>query len=503
MNAAARKRGVQPIEVPDRGVIDIGSNTVRLVVYSGPKRAPNVWLNEKVTARLGRDLAETGAIPEEAERMALDGLARFAAILRELGVQDVSTVATAAAREASNGAQFIEKVRALGLEPEVLSGIEEATTSAFGVIGAFPGAKGVVADLGGGSLELVGIENGDYHDGVSLPLGTLRLPALRAQGDAAFDASIRQEMAKASWAHAHDGPLYLVGGTWRALAFHAMHRDEYPLSDPQAFCLSPDDAERAAAELAHADPEKLTAVPGISSSRAAGLPNAAAMLRVMLKELAPDAVVISAWGIREGVLFSQLDATAREQDPLLTAVSHFTTPRGASITAATLMAAWTADAVDGRDRGSERIRLAAILLSQASARLEPNMRIKHATDWALEKRWVGLDHTGRAMIAQALRASCGSPKVAPDLLRLASEAQLHRASAWGLANRLCRKIGAGTRVSLLGSSLRREGDTLVLRFDTSRSHMMADSVRVELAALAGWIGLDHDMRVEDILPRGD
>ena len=503
MNAASRKRGVQPIEVPDRGVIDIGSNTVRLVVYSGPRRAPNVWLNEKVTARLGRDLTETGAIPDEAAQLALDGLERFAAILRELGVTDVSTVATAAAREASNGAQFVDKVRALGLDPDVLSGLEEATTSAFGVIGAFPEAKGVVADLGGGSLELVAIENGDCHHGVSLPLGTLRLPALRADGDAAFDEAIRREMTKASWAHAHDGPLYLVGGTWRALAFHAMYEAEYPLSDPQAFCMTTPDARAAADRLADADPDGLTSIPGISSSRAAGLPNAAAMLRVMLDELAPSGVVISAWGIREGVLFGRLDPTAREQDPLLTAVSHFTTPRGASITDATLMAAWTADAVDSRNRGSERIRLAATLLSQASARLEPNMRIKHATDWALEKRWVGLDHTGRAMIAQALRASCGSPKLTSELQRLASEDQLHRASAWGLANRLCRKIGAGTRVSLLGSSLRREEDTLVLRFDTSRAHMMAETVRAELATLADWLGLDHDMRLADILPGSD
>jgi len=489
------KRGSQKIEEPDRAVVDIGSNTVRLVVYSGPQRAPNVWLNEKVTARLGRDLVATGAIPKAAEKLALRGLKRFAAIIEDLGVRDVATVATAAARDASNGPDFIDKVRGLGLDPRVLTGVEEATSSAFGVIGAFPGAKGIVADLGGGSLELVAIEDGQCHDGISLPLGTLRLPALREGGPHGFRKAVKAELAKADWAQKHGGPLYLVGGTWRALASFAMHKGKYPLTDPQAYCLTPEDAGKVARKLAKADPAKLSVISGITTSRAAGLPDAAAMLNVMLKQLAPDSLVISAWGIREGLLFERLEDIARDQDPLLTAITHFTTPRGADITNATLTAAWTAEAVDGRNRGSERIRLAATMLMQAAARIEPNMRLSHATDWALEKRWVGLDHTGRAMMAQALRASCGSPKLVDDYLRLASEDQLHRASAWGLANRLCRKIGAGTRISLRGSALRREGETLVLWFDETRSYLMADTVRSELANLADWLGLGHEMAV--------
>ncbi len=498
MTASSPKRSTAKIEVPDRAVIDIGSNTVRLVVYSGPRRAPNVWLNEKVTARLGRDLAETGSIPEEASEMALAGLTRFAAILRDLGVEDVATVATAAARDAANGPQFIEAVRALRLEPRVLAGEEEAKTSAMGVIGAFPGAAGVVADLGGGSLELVAVENGDCHDGVSLPLGTLRLPALREGGSEAFRKAVKKHLRLASWAKKQGGPLYLVGGTWRALANYAMHKADYPMQDPQAFTFTPKEAAQVAKKLAKADPDALSSISDISSNRASGLPDAAAMLQVMLDELKPAELVISAWGLREGLLFSRLSEPAREQDPLLSAVTHFTAPRGADITSATLEMAWTADAIDERNRGSERIRLAATLLAGATARIEPNMRIGHATDWALEKRWVGLDHTGRAMIAQSLQASCGQPKIEESYLRMASEQQLQRASAWGLANRLCRKIGAGTRISLLGSSLRREGNTLVLRFDESRAHMMVDAVGSELANLAEWIGLKHEMKVGEV-----
>lgn len=492
------RRGALKIERPDRAVIDIGSNTVRLVVYSGPKRCPNVWLNEKVTARLGRDLAVTGDIPAEAEDMALRGLRRFAFIVGHLGVSDVATVATAAARDAGNGPDFIEKVRELGLKPRVLSGLEEATSSAFGVIGAFPGAKGVVADLGGGSLELVAVEDGDCHDGVSLPLGTLRLPALREGGARSFSKAVKAQLAKAKWAKSQEGALYLVGGTWRAMASYAMHKAKYPLHDPQAFCLTPEEAMKLATRLADADPEKLASISGISANRASGLPDAAAMLRVMLKDIAPEQVLISAWGLREGLLFERLSAVEREQDPLAAAVTHFATPRGAEVTNATLAAAWTADAVDGRNRGSERIRLAAIMLMQAAARIEPNMRVDHSTDWALEKRWVGLDHTGRAMIAQALRASCASPKLVDSYLRMATERQLWRASAWGLAYRLCRKIGAGTRISLSGTALRRQDNKLVLHFSEERSYLMADSVEVELANLAAWLELDHEVVIGEV-----
>ena len=222
---------------PDRAVIDIGSNTVRLVVYTGSRRAPAVFLNEKVTARLGRDLMGSGRMPDKAMDLALSGLARFALILKDLDVTDVQCVATAAVRDASNGAQFLERVRALGLDPRLLSGEEEARYAALGVIGAFPKAQGLVADLGGGSLELVELANGECGQGVSLPLGTLRLAPLRAKGDEPFRKAVTAALDGVRWARDVPGPLYLVGGTWRALATLAMIRTRYPLSDPHAYTL--------------------------------------------------------------------------------------------------------------------------------------------------------------------------------------------------------------------------------------------------------------------------
>lgn len=484
---------------PERAVIDIGSNTVRLVVYGGPRRAPAIWLNEKVTARLGRELSETGQLPDKAIELALSGLTRFAAILEDIGVKEVDVVATAAVREAANGPDFVARVRELGLDVRVLSGEEEAVTAAYGVIGAFPGGRGVVADLGGGSLELVAVADGACSNGVSLPLGTLRLPALRAAGDTAFREAVTRELQHAGWAAEHPGPLYMVGGTWRALAKFAMHAENHPLSDPQAYHLPLDQADRIARQIARMQPDELSAISGISGSRAASLPDAAAMLRPVLAELEPEGLVFSSWGLREGVLYRQLDPLRQQQDPLLAAIADFVEPRGAVTTQATQIAGWTAAAANRHGNGSERLRIAATMLAMAAAHIEPNMRLSHCVDWALHKRWLGLDHRGRAMLAAALRAACNKPEPTPALRQLASDSDLAEAAAWGLAIRLCRRLGAGSRLSLLTSRLSREEDALVLWIDPARAQLVSGNVESDLKALAQWLGLSWRVDTRDIL----
>jgi exopolyphosphatase / guanosine-5'-triphosphate,3'-diphosphate pyrophosphatase len=274
-----------------------------------------------------------------------------------------------------------------------------------------------------------------------------------------------------------------------------MRRTDHPLTDPHGLCVGTDEADRIAKKIARMSPAELAPIPGISSSRAAGLPDAAAMLRVMLAELKPEGLVFSSWGLREGLLYSRLGPGARAQDPLLAAIAQFTTPRGGSPAQAAMIAAWTADVAQGSRNGSERLRLAATMLALAAARLEPNLRARHAYDWAMDKRWLGLDPEGRARLAAMLLAACGQPGPAAALLRLAGEEALREATAWGLAVRLCRRMGAGTQVSLLTSSLRREPGRLVLWFDPARAQLASDLVLGDLKALAQWLGLEHEVRV--------
>ena len=182
-------------------------------------------------------------------------------------------------------------------------------------------------------------------------------------------------------------------------------------------------------------------------------------------------MVFSSWGLREGLLFQRLSPAARRQDPLLAGVTQFAAPRGGSATVAAMMAAWTADVVRGEGKDGERLRLAATILALASAHVEPNWRARHAFEWAMDKRWLGIDPEGRARIAAALLATCGKIAPPPELERLASWEDLSQAVGWGLAIRLCRRLGAGSRQSLMASALTREGDRLVLGIAPSHAQL--------------------------------
>ena len=479
---------------PPRAVVDIGSNTVRLVMYEGTGRAPETVWNEKVAARLGRDLSDTGLIPPEAEDEALAALARYAQLIEDRGIDDVQTVATAAARDAKNGAEFLAKVADLGLEPRLLSGVEEACASAFGAIGAFPGKDGMVADLGGGSLELVAIGGGECMDAVSLPFGTLRLPALRSQRPD-FAETVHEAVSSVGWAGSHGGPLFMVGGTWRALAYYAMREADYPLTDPHGFSLSVEEADTLAAKLVDARPQDLQSIAGITEMRASYLPDAAALLRPMLAELQPEGLIFSSWGIREGLLFSRLTDLQKAQDPLLSGVNAFCEPRETPITDATRVAGWTVDLANGEGRRNERLRLAAAQLAAALQRVEPNLRFNHASEWALDKRWIDCSARDRAMICAALFASLGRTALPARLRELASDDDLREGVTWGLGFRLARRFGAGSHRALASSRLRQEDGTLVLYLDESRAALATSTLTRELQMLGDWLDLQPKVEI--------
>ena len=468
-----------------RAIIDIGSNTVRLVIYAGSARAPTVLFNEKVTAKLGRGLGETGLLGDKAMTLALAGLARYAVLLKSQGVTQIETVATAAARDAANGPEFLARVAALGLTPRLLSGQEEAETSAWGVLAAFPGAHGIVADLGGGSLELTDIEGNHCEHGVSLPWGSLRLKALRAAGPDKFARHIRQELKAVGWAGRKGLPLFLVGGSCRALAQYAKHVLDWPIDDPHGFELG---AERAASlfrplEEAHPDGP----IPGISASRLAALPDAAALIVNLVSALKPSKIVFSSWGLREGLLYQRLDAKERAQEVLKASIGSFAEAHGASATYALKIADWISG-VASDDRHA--LRLAAIHLALASLQLEPNLRAEHAADWALRKRWIGIDAEGRAMIAAALLANAGRVPPPSSLARIASPGSLHEAAAWGLATRLARKFSGCTPNPLAQSKLTALDGKLVLSTSKSFAALVTDTVEKDLRQLATWLRLE-------------
>jgi len=473
-----------------RAVIDIGSNTVRLVIYGVPPRAPEVLWNEKVSPRLGRDLEKTGAMPAAAMDEALAALARYVLIIREHGIGHVEAVATAAPRDATNGAAFVDRVRELGLDVRVLSGEEEARASAWGAIGAFPGAGGMVADLGGGSLELVAVSGGECGAATSLPLGTLRLPALRAAGKLERRLTRLLDRAHPNILGEKGQPLYMIGGTWRAFASYAMRRMDHPLTDPHGFMLDPPQAADLAHDLMASEPAQLAKLRGISAMRAEKLPDAAALLFALLDHLRPGRLIFSSWGLREGLHFQRLDPGERAADPLLTGVAAFAGERTANASDIAVLAGWAAAAIRSAGDRSANLRLAAAQLAAALHRVEPNLRAAHALEWALDKRWVGIDFAGRAMLAAALRGSLGRTEPHERLSPLAGEDELREATAWGLALRLAQRLSAGAISSLAAADLSVQDKELVLSVDADHAALATAVVGKDLKALAAWLGLE-------------
>ncbi|WP_010414381.1 Ppx/GppA family phosphatase [Citromicrobium sp. JLT1363] len=495
----ARKKGSDRRRIsgsdPLGAIIDIGSNTVRLVIYGGPPRAPTTLFNEKVTARLGRDLDENGLLAEDSIDLAMGALRRFALILADLEVTRVDTVATAAVRDAKNGKDFLAQVEALGLEPRLLSGIDEARISAEGVLGAFPSARGIVADIGGGSLELVPVEDGKVGEGCSLPAGTLRLARIGGGDRDKLRDKLKKMIGKDAPAMAQGGDLYLVGGTWRALASFARAQIDFPLTDPHGFTMTREEAAELVKKLAKTDVETIRATPRVPSSRADSLPEAASLLHVLLKHYDPERIVASAWGLREGLMMRRLDQYQLAQDPLLAGAIEFAESRGASAMQATRVAGWTVDTVRSLRPGAERLRLAAIMLGLAAMQTEPNLRVGQGVDWALHKRWIAITPEGRAMLAASICANSAELEMPEAVVALASKEALDEAITWGLGLRLARRLGAGSARSLDATRLTREKKTLVLALAKSHAALYGQPAERDLAMLAAHLGLEPEMRV--------
>src|SRR6201994_679831 len=184
----------------DRGaplaVIDIGSNSVRLVVYEGLARAPTALFNEKALCGLGREVQTTGLLAADAVEKALTALRRFRALCRVQKVGRVYAIATAACRDASNGPEFIAKAEKIcGCTIEILTGQEEARYSALGVISGIHKPDGIVGDLGGGSLELIDVHGHQVRGGVTLPLGSLALQDLSHKSLKRAERIVKNELS--------------------------------------------------------------------------------------------------------------------------------------------------------------------------------------------------------------------------------------------------------------------------------------------------------------------
>ena len=490
---------------PERrlGVIDIGSNSIRLVVFGGHPRAPQPVFNEKVLCGLGRSLEVTGRLDPEGVELALQNLPRFAALAGQLGAVTIQAFATAAVRDAADGASFTGEVqRRCGIPISVLNGDDEARLSAYGVMAGNPSAEGLMGDLGGGSLELVSLADGATVEHATLPLGPFRLNDAALRGDKR-ERVIRRNLAKLDWLEkATGGDFHAVGGAWRALARIHMTQTGYPLNIIDRYSVSRWVMEDIVSLISGLSRDSLERLPGVPRRRLDALPAAALVMRNLIDLIRPKRVVFSAFGLREGVLFDTLSDADRQADPLLSAARVFAARFGRFQGMEEALYAWTTPlfAGDGKEEAlsNARLRRTACILADIGWSEHPGYRGEHSFERVLRLPVAGIDHPGRAFLATVMAGRYGGgasreQRQAASTLGL-DVAPIEQAVKLGLALRLAIGLSGGNTEVLADSQLRIDGNALVLSAGQTAAQLIGEMVERRLKELAR--ARDREWRIE-------
>lgn len=490
--AQGRVQGRRPA-----AVIDIGSNSVRLVVYEGVTRSPTVLFNEKILCGLGKGLVKTKKLNAKAMQSALRALRRFRALAEQAGAVSLDVLATAAAREAENGSQFIREAEAILEEPiKVLSGREEAYYSALGIISGFHDPDGIAGDLGGGSLELVDVKGRKIGDGITLPLGGLRLQDM-SEGDLTEALSIAQKTLGAAklLANGKGRAFYAVGGTWRNLAKLHMSAEHYPLHVMHHYEIPFEEAQRFLKRVAVGDVDTMRGIEDVSKNRRALLAYGAIALLETIKIMKPSRVVFSALGVREGFLYSLLPEGEQLNDPLISAAEELATLRARSPAYARELADWSGEAFAAlgykETDDEKRYRRAACLIADISWRAHPDYRGSQALNMISNAAFVGIDHPGRAYIALAnffRHEGVANSVPDPELAAIASPRLLEFSRLLAGIMRITYPFSASMSGVVPHLSWKNTSDGISLVVDKSKADLIGDVTEGRLQQLAKLIG---------------
>ncbi|NBB17056.1 Ppx/GppA family phosphatase [Caulobacter sp. SLTY] len=486
----------------DAAVIDVGSNSVRLVLYRVEGRSMWTVFNEKVLAGLGRDLKETGRLSPEGAASALSALKRFRIVVDRLPPERVFTAATAAIRDAEDGPPFAGRVQAeTGLSLRVLTGAEEARYAALGVLAGAPAGDGVVGDLGGASLELTPIGPKGAGEGITLPLGPFSFGPYPDD-----DPEIRRREVDArleGLERFHTESFHAVGGAWRNLALIHMHMTGYPLRVVHQYEMSRAEALNACRFVASQSRRSLEAVEGVSKKRAETLPHAAVVLERLIIALGIERIDLSAYGVREGLLFEAMAPTVQALDPLIEGCAALSVRTGADATLGPTLDAWLTPVFDALEpvfgARDAILRAAACRLADLGARLHPDHRADLVFEQVLRAPVAGQSHAERAFLAVAAFSRHSSSNNTPEpstIARLLPEAARRRARALGAAIRFGCDLTGRDSALLAHTRLALKGDRLLLTTDADRADLLlGEQTSRRAAALAGHLDAKVEIRV--------
>ncbi|MDE2319302.1 MAG: Ppx/GppA family phosphatase [Rhodospirillales bacterium] len=481
-----------------RAVVDLGSNSVRLVVYEGELRNPLQIFNEKAVVRLAKGMTSTGRLKDDALAQAETVLHRYAAIARAMGASPVEVLATSAVRDAENGAAFVKAMmqRLPDMRISVISGEEEATLSAEGVLCGIPGADGLLADLGGGSLELVRLDAGRVGQAVTLPVGVIRLAERAGEDLVRARALMIEALADVPFTGEAAGKdLYLSGGAFRALARIHIAQTGYPLNIVHHYTINRDEARDLAGVVSEGGRKLIERMPGVPRRRIEDLPYAAIILRRLLRATGAARVVFSANGLREGWFSRLLPPEIRVEDPLLAASRDLVrgTVRDANLPQALI--AWTAPLFPDETPAQKRLREAACWLSDIGSHEHPEYRAEQAFLRVLRQAGMSLDHHARAFLALATAVRYEAPPesgfLSPARALLDMQAA-QRADTLGSALRLAYTLSAGTPHLLAGTGLNLTRNSLALSLAAANGVFAGDAVLRRLERLALMLGREAE-----------
>lgn len=486
----------------EAAVIDVGSNSVRLVVYRIDGRAMTPILNEKVMAGLGRGGARTGALSKDGVEQALRALRRFATLIEALQIKDVFAVGTAAVREAKDGREFAARMEAeSGIKLRILSGDDEARLSALGVSAGAPDAKGLVGDLGGASLELIEISPKGVGRGETFPLGPLTLM------DGEFDYArtskqVEQVLERTKLLGKRGGDFYAVGGAWRALGRIDIALTNHPLGVLHHHEMSRNEVMKVVDAVRKQSRRSLERLEEAAAKRAETLPYAAVVLEHVMQAGQFDRVVLSAFGLREGVLLERMSAEALATHPLIAAAEALAGRWSRSRSFGLALEEWIAPMFAGQAyvfprKREEVLRGAAARLADVGGPLHPDQRIEIMFDLILRAPLAAISHEERAFLAAAIhhRYTKSPPRHADAYMRLLSDERQAAASALGAALRLGADLSGRSEPLLAAVDVEAVDGRLILRVKKKAAHLITDTVHRRLEFAAAGLGLTPETKI--------
>ena len=465
-------------------------------MYDDLSRAPFPRFNEKAMVALGAGLDDEGNFTENTISRALHAVTRLCSIAKAMEVHRIDVIATEATRRAGNGSQLIDAIREqTGLEARVLSGQEEAWFSAYGVVSGFYQPKGMMGDMGGGSLEVAEVLTDEVGERMaSMPLGALPVTEKLKDGYGSAKKWVDSILSECLPPLLTDSVFYAVGGGWRALARIHIATQERPISVVHGFEIPAEELRTLARKIAKMTPEEVAELPDVPSRRIATLPASALVMSRVLRQMQPDVVAFSAYGVREGWLYQQLDEQERHRDPLLESAQAIGLPMARVPAFSEALGEWTDDLFPAETECERRLRLAVCALTDIAWREHEKIRAKDSFMRLAQFPFIGLSHSERAFISVAILARY-SGKMDDDVKNvigdLLSATELRRADILGRTLLLGHRFSASVPEILGHARIRINTDTVSLEILNAQSIPDSDAVQTRLRQLAKAAGVDN------------